>query len=175
LLGNVGIPAAIISWISIYSETIFPQKKKTLIFIYTVFSIIFEIYLFYFLFFSASAPVEELIGIIPNPANPMDIDYKGFVFVYLLISIITAVGTGIHFSLISMSIKEDSLIVWKGRFLFLAFSLFCFSAVFDALFEINLILLIIIRICLILSVFCFYVGFISPKWLKNILSISTED
>lgn len=173
LIGTAGVPAAIISWIAIYSNTIFPQKKKLFVLIYFVFSMIFEIYLIYFLFLAPSAPVEQLIGIIPNPANPMDIDYKGFLFVYLLISIITAVGTGLHFSLISMNIKEDPLIVWKGRFLFLGFTLFCFSAVLDALFEINLIFLIIIRISLILSVFFFYVGFISPKWLKKILSISS--
>ncbi|TXT53276.1 MAG: conserved membrane protein of unknown function [Promethearchaeota archaeon] len=173
-LGTAGIPIAIISWLEIYLSTILPKKKKILVLIYILFSIIFEFYLIYFLFWAPSAPVESLIGIIPNPENPMDIDYQGFIFVYLLISIILAVGTGLHFSLISMHIKEDPLIVWKGRFLFLGFSFFCFSAIFDALFKITLFLLMIIRISLILAIFFFYAGFISPKWLKNILSIPSD-
>ena len=128
-------------------------------------------YLFYFLLLAPGAPVNSLLGIIIDPANPMDIDYKGFVLIFLGLSILVACITGFHFAANSMKKEEIPEIRWKGKFLLIAFLFFGISAIFDALIEMSPLLLIIIRIILALAMFFFYLGFILPKWIKKILSI----
>jgi hypothetical protein len=173
ILGNAGIPIAIIAWLYVYKFNVYPKKGNKIIIIYVIFSIIFEIYLFYFTFISPDAPVKGLIGIIDDPSNPTDIDYKGLVLIYLGASILTACSTGIHFSIKSLKLKKNPEVKWKGRFLFIAFILFGFSAIMDAIVELNLFLLLIVRVFLSLTVLFFYLGFILPKWVQNLLSIQT--
>ncbi len=171
LIGTVGIPIAILAWLNVYLSTIKPKKKKLVLILYGIFSIIFELYLFYFLLLAPGAPVDSLLGIIIDPTNPMDIDYKGFVLIFLALSILTACITGFHFAAKSMKKEEPLEVRWKGRFLLIAFLFFGISAIFDALIEMDSLLLIIIRIILALAMFLFYLGFILPKWIKKILSI----
>ena len=171
LIGTVGIPIAILAWLNVYFSTINPKKKKLVLILYGIFSIFFELYLFYFLLLAPGAPVDSLLGIIIDPANPMDIDYKGFVLIFLGLSILTACITGFHFATKSMKKEELPEIRWKGKFLLIAFLFFGISAIFDALIEMGPILLVIIRIILALAMFFFYLGFILPKWIKKILSI----
>lgn len=171
LIGMMFVPIAILSWLYIYLTTIRPDKKKLVLTIYSIISIIFEIYLFYFLFFAPDAPVELLLGIFDDPTNPIDIDYKGFILIYLGLSVITSTITGIHFSIMSMKIKEDPSMVWKGRLLIIGFLLFGFSSIFDAMIEMVPIVLIFVRTLLAIGNVFFYMGFILPKWTKKILSI----
>jgi len=141
------------------------------IILYGIFSIFFELYLFYFLLLAPGAPIDSLLGIIIDPANPMDIDYKGFVLIFLGLSILTACITGFHFAVKSMKKEETPEIRWKGKFLLIAFLFFGISAIFDALIEMGPILLIFIRIILALAMFLFYLGFILPGWSRKLLSI----
>jgi len=171
LIGTIAIPIAILAWLNVYLTTIKPNKKKLVLILYGVLSIFFEIYLFYFLFLAPGAPLESLLGLINDPNNPMDIDYKGFVLIFLGISILTACITGFHFAANSMKKEEIPEIRWKGRFILIAFLFFGVSAIFDALIEMSPLLLIIIRIILALAMFFFYLGFILPQWVKKILSI----
>ncbi len=174
LIGTVGIPIAILAWLNVYLSTINPKKKKLVLILYGIFSIFFELYLFYFLFLAPGAPVNSLLGVIIDPANPMDIDYKGFVLIFLGLSILTACITGFHFAAKSMKKEEPPEIRWKGRFLLVAFLFFGISAIFDALIEMGPILLVIMRIILALAMFLFYLGFILPRWSKKFLSIKEE-
>ena len=171
LIGTVGIPIAILAWLNVYLSTLNPKKKKLVLILYGVFSIFFELYLFYFLLLAPGAPVNSLLGIIIDPTNPMDIDYKGFVLIFLGLSILTACITGFHFAAKSMKKEEPPEIRWKGKFLLIAFLFFGISAIFDALIEMGPILLVIMRSILALAMFLFYLGFILPKWIKKILSI----
>ncbi|MHA1318732.1 MAG: hypothetical protein ACTSQ1_02850 [Promethearchaeota archaeon] len=171
LIGTVGIPIAILAWLNVYLSTINPKKKKLVLILYGIFSIFFELYLFYFLLLAPGAPIDSLLGIIIDPANPMDIDYKGFVLIFLGLSILTACITGFHFAVKSMKKEETPEIRWKGKFLLIAFLFFGISAIFDALIEMGPILLIIIRIILALAMFLFYLGFILPGWSRKLLSI----
>lgn len=171
LLGTVTIPIAIIAWLNVYLTTLKPKRKKIILISYGILSVVFEIYLFYFLYFAPGAPVNSLLGIMDDVSNPTDMDYKGFVLIFLGLSIITACVTGFHFSITSVRLKESQSLVWKGYFLFVAFLLFGISAIFDALIDMNTITLIIIRIILAISMFFFYLGFILPKWIKKILKI----
>ena len=170
-IGLVGIPIAILAWLDVYMTTIRPEKKKAVLLTYAIYSVIFEIYLMYFLYLAPGAPVRPLIGEFDNPNNITDIDYRAFVLVYLASSIGLAVITGIHFSIMSMKIEEGRALKKKGQFLLIAFILFGISAVFDAVVPMNAALLILIRIMLMATTFFFYVGFILPKWMKKILSI----
>ncbi len=171
LIGTVGIPIAILAWLNVYLSTIKPKMKKPVLIIYGIFSIFFELYLFYFLLLAPGAPVDSLLGIIIDPTNPMDIDYKGFVLIFLGVSILTSCITGFHFALKTMKKEESPEIRWKGRFLLIAFLFFGISAIFDALIEMDPILLVIMRIILALAMFLFYLGFILPRWSKKVLSI----
>ncbi|MHA2289580.1 MAG: hypothetical protein ACXABG_12410 [Promethearchaeota archaeon] len=172
--GTVGVPIAILAWLNVYTQTLKPNRKKLVLAIYGLISIFFEIYLFYFLIFAPGAPVNSLLGIINDPSNPYDIDFKGFVLIFLGLSIITACITGFHFALNSMKKEELPEIRWKGRFLFVAFLLFGVSAIFDAIIEMDPILLVIMRILLVVANFLFYLGFILPSWSKKLLSIKEE-
>ena len=174
LIGTVGVPIAIIAWLNVYLSTLKPKIKKPVLIIYGLLSIIFELYLFFFLFLAPGAPVNSMLGLINDPANPMDIDYKGFVLIFLGLSILTACITGFHFAVKSMKKDELPEIRWKGRFLLVAFLLFGISAIFDSIIEMGPILLVIMRILLALGNFFFYLGFILPSWSKKLLSIKVE-
>ncbi|MHA1105073.1 MAG: hypothetical protein ACTSPN_05045 [Promethearchaeota archaeon] len=175
LLGTAGIPIAIIAWLNVYLSTLKPERKKVVLICYGIISLIFEIYLFYFLYFAPEAPVSSLLGIIDNVSNPTDIDYKGFVLIFLGLSIVTACVTGIHFAVASIKLKESQALKWKGYFLLVAFILFGISAIFDALIDMNAMTLIIIRIILVISNLFFYLGFILPGWVKKLLSIKESE
>ena len=174
LIGTVGVPIAILAWLNVYLSAVNPKKKKLVLIIYGVISIFFELYLFYFLFFAPGAPIHALLGIINDPTNPMDIDFKGFILVFLGLSIVTACLTGFHFAINSMKKEEEQEIRWKGRFLLLAFFLFGISAIFDAIIEMGPVLLLIMRILLVIANFFFYLGFVLPRWSKRFLSIKEE-
>ncbi|MFX1356497.1 MAG: hypothetical protein ACFFA8_04360 [Promethearchaeota archaeon] len=171
LLGNLFIPIAILAWINVYMTTYKPERKKIVLLLYGIFSIGFEIYIFSFLFFAPGAPIETILGVFTDIHNPIDIDYKGFVLIYLGVSIITACMTGIHFAIKSIKEKVDKSIVWKGRFLFVAFLCFGVAAIFDAIIEMTPLLLLVIRIILATNTFLFYLGFILPKWARKLLKI----
>ena len=172
VIGLAGVPIAIIAWLDIYMNTINPGKKNLVLILFTIFSVIFEIYLFYYLNFAPGAPVEEVLGVFDNPENITDIDYRSFVLIYLTSLIGIAVITGIHFSIMSMKIEENPEFKYKGRFLFVAFILFGVAGIFDAIVPMDVFLLIIIRLVLMATTFCFYVGFILPKWVNKLLKIA---
>ena len=174
LIGNVAIPIAILAWLNVYLSTLNPKKKNLVLIIYGSLSIFFELYLFYFLIFAPGAPVNSLLGVINDPTNPMDIDYKGFVLIFLGLSILTACITGFHFASKSMKKEELPEIRWKGKFLLIAFLLFGISAIFDAIIEMDPILLVVMRILLAVGNFFFYLGFILPTWSKKLLKIEEE-
>ncbi|MHA1147623.1 MAG: hypothetical protein ACTSR8_05210 [Promethearchaeota archaeon] len=175
IIGTIGIPIAILAWLDVYITTIKPDKKNIVLLLYGIVSIAFEIYLFYFLFAHPGAPVETMLGLFESEENFIDIDYKGFVLVYLALSIVIAVTTGLHFAMTSMKIENNPELNWKGKFLFIAFILFGISATFDAIIPMTPEILVIVRFGLMATTFFFYLGFILPKWMKKILSIEIEE
>jgi len=168
LLGTIFVPIAILTWLYIYLTTIKPAIRNHVLVVYGILSIIFEIYIIYFLFMAPGAPVKIMIGTFDNPDNPIDISYKGFILLYRAISILTASITGIHFSLRSMRSK-DIEVMWKGRFLLLSFLLFACLALADVLLLMTPILLVLLRVLLVMATIFFYLGFILPEWLKKLL------
>jgi len=167
LLGTIGVPFALYSWLQIYLPALHPNKKKIVTISTIIFSIVFYVYLIFFLFSAPGAPVDELIGI---KRNAMDIDYKGFVLVFLAFSLLVSTITGNDFSIASLKVK-DPVIRWKGRFLILSFNLFAIGAIGDGFIPLTPITLIIFRTFMLLANTFYYIGFIMPKWMKKILSL----
>ena len=167
LLGTIGVPIALYSWLQIYMPTLHRKQKNIVTIVTIVISIAFYIYVFVFLF-SLGDPVENLIGI---KRNPIDIDYKGFVLIFLAFSLIISTITGNDFSIASLKIKDNPEIKWKGRFLILSFNLFAVGAIGDGFLPLNPVTLVIFRTFLMLSSLFYYIGFIMPKWMKKILGL----
>ena len=167
LLGTIGVPIALYSWLQIYMPALHPKEKNLVTIITIAISIAFYVYVFVLLF-ALGDPVENLIGI---KRNPIDIDYKGFVLVFLAFSLIISTVTGNDFSIASLKIKDNPEIKWKGRFLILSFNLFAVGAIGDGFLPLNPVTLVIFRTFLMLSSLFYYIGFIMPKWMKKILGL----
>ncbi len=171
ILGTHFAPIAVHCWLEIYLRTVFPSKRKQVLICIDIVSVIFIVYVNYFLFIVPGAPSQVLLGVM-DLSTPIKINSSGFVAIYKSVAILTAGITGMHFGLKSLEIKEDIAMVWKGRFILLGFLIFAIAAITDTFIQMNALALVINRIFLTIAVFFFYIGFILPMWMKNILSIS---
>jgi hypothetical protein len=168
LLGTLGVPVALYSWLQIYMPALHPKQKNLVTIITIVISIAFYIYLFVFLF-ALGNPVDSIfIGI---KRSAIDIDYKGFVLGYLAFSLLVSTITGNDFSIASLKVKDNPVIKWKGRFLILSFNLFAIGGIGDGFIPLSPPTLIIFRTFLMLSSTFYYIGFIMPRWAKKILRL----
>jgi hypothetical protein len=167
LLGTLGVPIALIAWFQIYTPTLHPKLKKPLLISTAIFSLVYYIYVFFFLFYAPGAPVKSLIGI---KENAIDIEYTAFAFIFLAVSLLLSTITGNEFSIHSMK-NNDKTIKWKGRFLILSFNLFAIGAIGDGFLPLTTVTLIIFRIIMLLASTFYYIGFIMPKWMKKILKL----
>lgn len=170
-IGTLGIPIIPLAWFYIYTDILYPKLKKKVLLLIGIFSVVFYLYLYYFLFFTPNAPVVELIGI-RNRNNPLDIEYKGFVLAYILISSILSFITFIHFGINSMLTREQPKIQWRGRFLLVSSIFLIIAVIADGFFSLTTIYLIIVRVFLILSTILFYLGFMMPDWILKILKLN---
>ncbi|MFX1488921.1 MAG: hypothetical protein ACFFBI_07230 [Promethearchaeota archaeon] len=168
LLGTIGVPIALFSWLQIYMPALHQKKKGVVNLTIFCLSLAFYIYLFYFLFFFPFGPLDNVIGI---KRNPIDIDYRGFILVYLAISLLISTITGNDFSIASLKIKDDPVLVWKGRFLILSFNLFAIGAFGDGFITLTPTTLIIFRLFMVLASTFYYIGFILPKWMRKLLKL----
>ncbi|MFX1392575.1 MAG: hypothetical protein ACFFAH_03280 [Promethearchaeota archaeon] len=171
LIGTLGIPIIPLAWFYIYTDILYPQLKKKVLLCLGIFSIVFYLFLYYFLFFAPNYPIIELIGI---RNNPLDIEYKGFVLAYILISAVLAFPTFIHFGVNSMRTRDQPKIQWRGRFLLLASIFLIIAIIADGFFSLTEVFLIIVRIFLIFATLLFYLGFMMPDWLVKILNLNNE-
>lgn len=168
LLGTLGVPIALYSWLQIYMPALHKKHKDIVTLVIVCLSIAFYIYLFYFLFLAPGAPIDSVVGI---KRNPIDIDYKGFILVFLAISLLISTISGNDFAIASLRNKDNPEIQWKGRFLILSFNLFAIGSIGDGFIPLNPVTLIVFRLFLVLSNTFYYIGFILPKWMKKILKL----
>ncbi|HDZ18802.1 hypothetical protein LCGC14_1989510 [marine sediment metagenome] len=171
LIGTIGTPLALYAWLQIYMPALHKNQKGKAVWIIICLSIVFYIYLTVFLFLAPDAPVEGLIGI---KRSAIDIDYKGFVLVFLAFSLLVSTITGNDFSIASLKIKDNPVTRWKGRFLILSFNLFAIGAIGDGFLPLTPPTLIIFRLFLMLSSTFYYLGFMLPKWLRKLLKLEAE-
>ncbi|MFX0070926.1 MAG: hypothetical protein ACFFAO_07540 [Candidatus Hermodarchaeota archaeon] len=151
-------PIILICFATAVTDLLYKEKQKVIQLIVTIYAIIIEILLIYFLINEPSM-IGVLVGI-------TDAEY-GIIARYYLISVLAfLVIAGTLFA--RESLKSDRAeIKLKGKLLLPAFYLFAFSAIADAAIKLNTITLPLIRILVIISGILFYMGFILPESIKN--------
>jgi hypothetical protein len=160
LIGNILVPLAIVLWLLAFTEFLYTEKRKLILAIFAVISIVFEILFFIFLFLN-----PNLIG---QLNGPVDVNYESFIMVFLIIFLAIVVITGFLFANLSLKSKDPEVRL-KGKLLIVAYITFAVGALLDASVPFNELVVIIIRLILILSALCWYGGFILPKWMKKFL------
>ncbi len=160
LVGNIFIPFAIVMWLLAFTEFLYSEKRKLILSIFAVIGIIFEILFFIFLFLNP-ALIGELNG-------PVDVNYKSFIMVFLILFLSIVVITGFLFANLSLKSKDPEVKL-KGKLLIIAYIAFSVGALLDASVPLNELTIIFIRLILIVSAICWYGGFILPKWMKKFL------
>ncbi|MHA1915046.1 MAG: hypothetical protein ACW986_10580 [Promethearchaeota archaeon] len=160
LIGNIFAPFAIILWLLAFTEFLYKKKRKLILLVFSIFGLIFEI-LFLTILFLNPTFIGEL-----NP--PVDVNYKSFTMIFLIAFLSTMVVTGFLFANLSLK-SDDPEVKLKGKLLIIAYISFSVGALLDSAIPLNEALIIITRLILILSAFCWYGGFILPKWLKKYL------
>jgi len=157
LLGNLFVPVFIFFLMAAFTEIYYNDKQKLVLGIFGIIGVIVEIYFLYFLIIDPSVH-GELQGVV-------DIEFRGFLRIYLIFSILVVCVLGILIAI--NSIKSDTPeIKLRGKFLMAAFISWTFGAIADATIPLTVITLPIIRIILITSAIEFYIGFILPNWVR---------
>ncbi|TXT59932.1 MAG: conserved membrane protein of unknown function [Promethearchaeota archaeon] len=159
-IGNFFTPFGLISWLIAFTDMMYEDYKYPILIIYSILAIIFEIFLIFFLITDPSE-IGTISGIV-------DVSYRSFVMIYLLIVAITLIISGILFAKETMR-STNPKIKWSGRFILIGFISFNISAVLDGFFSTNTITLILVRILLISSMLEIYFSFNMPKFLERIL------
>ena len=151
------------------------DKQKLAVSLILIFSIVFEI-IFFTLFFTDI----DLIGVI-DPSRPFSADLGALLIIFLLISMLMMLTTGLQFALKSIK-SENKEIRLKGKLLRGAFITFTIATLLEKIARSILlgvvfqdphdpllsVMLAIVRVFLVLSAFAFYGGFLLPRWIKEI-------
>ena len=154
LIGNLFLPFGLILWTLVFTELVFTKYKKLLLIIFTIFSIVFEIILFY-------AIITDISLIIIIPSHDLNMNYTILWVVFQLIFSVVTLVSGLAFSW--KSIKHDNPeIKLRGKILFIAFASFLIGALLGIVD-----LPIPGNIVMITSSIEFYIGYILPDWVKN--------
>ncbi|MFX1391233.1 MAG: hypothetical protein ACFE9Z_14300 [Promethearchaeota archaeon] len=160
LIGNIFVPLAIVLWLIAFTEFHYPERRKLILLIFTLIGAIFEILFFTFLFSNPSL-IGELNG-------PVDVNYKSFIMIFLIIFLMIVVITGFLFANLSLKSKDPEVRL-KGKLLIVAYITFAVGALLDSSIPLNEALIIITRVILITSAIFWYGGFLLPKWMQKFL------
>jgi len=158
IIGNIFVPVALVCWIYSFSSMTYPEYKKKIVLIYSIISIVYEIFLIILLIID-----YRLIGYFETEFYLVSEIYPT---IYQLFAVVTAIVTGIIFTKKALE-SEDEEIRWKGRFLLTAFITFTIAAFAEAIILLTPLLLVIMRIILIFSTFAYYLGFFLPKFVSK--------
>ncbi|MGV9171503.1 MAG: hypothetical protein ACOC35_02885 [Promethearchaeia archaeon] len=157
-IGNFFIPVALITWIYSFVTLAYPEYKKKLFYPYTIISLGFMVFIVVALFTDYT-----LIGELENKLNSTHSDIS---LAFIIFTLVSTLVTGIVFAKQSLS-SENPTIVWKGRFLLLAFLVFIPGALLDAIVPPIPILLVLIKVLLMIGGVLYNFGFFLPKMIKN--------
>jgi hypothetical protein len=160
LIGNILTPFAIVLWLLAFTEFLYSEKRKLILLIFAILGVIFEILFFVLLFLDPNL-IGELNG-------PVDVNYKSFIMVFLIIFLMIVVITGFLFANLSLKSKDPEVKL-KGRLLIVAYISFSIGALLDSSIPFSEVTIILVRLLLILSAICWYGGFLLPKWMKKLL------
>jgi hypothetical protein len=160
LIGNTLVPLAIILWLLAFTVFLYTEKRKLILMIFAIIGASFEILFFIFLYLDPSL-IGELNG-------PVDVNYNSFIMVYLIIFILIVVISGFLFANLSLKSKDPEVKL-KGKLLIIAYITFSVGAILDSAIPLHPVTIIITRLILIVSAFCWYGGFLLPKWMKKFI------
>ncbi len=162
IIGNVFIPAAVVTWLAAFTKFIYPNKQKIVVILALITGIIFLIFFFYYL----EADIT-MIGILTG-TNQFDVQYNTVVVIYYTAILVILLITGYMFAKQSMK-SDNPEIRLKGKLLLLAFILYVVGALLDSFLLLDIGTLILFRGLQLAAAFIFYTGFILPNWMKKLL------
>jgi hypothetical protein len=162
IIGVAFIPVGFTLWIVVFTDLVYKKQQKLIIGIFIIYAIAFYIWFFYFVFIVGK---PEEVGFL---VGQTDIQFELITVIYFITVLVTALITGIMFSLKSMK-SEDPELKLKGKLLLVAFISFCVGAGLDAAIPLTWITFPIQRALEILAAICFYGGFTLPNWMKKLL------
>ena len=142
------------------TEIMFIENRKKIRLAFIILAIIWELIFTIFLLW---LPLDLLIDVV----SPVNASYGIVSTIFILYSIVIFALIGIFLarSLIQLGSTENKV---KGYFLISAFTLFIMGAILDSVLEIeNLSALLIPRLILISGGLIFYLGFITPNFIKK--------
>ncbi len=154
-IGNFFIPIFILFWLLAMEDLTNLGKKHIFTIVFSICSVIYEIFFLYFLITDYT-----LLG---KMQGPVDVNFSVLVIIYLFISLIILFLTGIIFAINSLR-TNDPRVKLKGKFLIVAFISFLLGTAFDIIITNP-----ITRLVLVLSAIFFYIGYILPPAIENLI------
>lgn len=158
ILTIVIIPVPAIMWLIAFSRLLGIRKNSSYIILVvsTLLFLVLDILLFYSYFTDPNPHTKYHYSSIYND-------------IILLGSLIFVLVSGLLFA--GQAYKsEDKRIKMKGKLLLIAFILFTIGAILDSLFTYSdFVINMTSRILLLISSILFYMGFILPRWVENLL------
>ena len=159
IIGAAPLPVTAFIWMIAFTDLLYRDKKKTILLIFGISGIAFEIALFTLLLID-----YNLVGTV---TSEVDAEYELFVTVYQIFLVLIVLVSGLLFA--RESLKSDSPeIKLKGKLLAAAFLSFVIGSLLEILSGISIVILILARIILISSSIEFYGGFILPRWMEKL-------
>ena len=159
ILGIAAAPIMTYSWIIGLNILLYEGKNKLLLIVYAIIFSLMDI-VFFIVLFGFPDLVPILVGIVSS--NHLDVSYKGFIMVMLVIIVLTVLITGIMVSWKSIK-STNPLIKLKGKVLLFSFTIWAIAATFDAVAPLSIVGVVIFRTILIIHALGFYIGWIMPK------------
>ncbi|MBD3214209.1 MAG: hypothetical protein GF311_16485 [Candidatus Lokiarchaeota archaeon] len=160
-LMNFFVAFIIVCWIYSFSDLIYPDSKNKIFIPYLIISVVYEL-IFIILFLLDYKNIGSYEG------SYFDFSRTLFTLIFALFVLVSALCTGFIFA--KESLKSDKPVIrWRGRFLLLAILIFTVSVALD-LFVFDPNYRFIIRIFLIVSSICYYLGFFLPENIANKLN-----
>ncbi len=159
-LATVFYPVLHVTWMQVFTELRYKEKQKTIMTVFWIESVAYEVYLVFSL---VTNPAEVGIHLAPFYAS-----FGTFVIIYFVASMALFLITGISFALfyLKSTSRENRL---KGYFLLVAFVLFIVGVFIDLIFQpVTPLSLVVARVVLIIAGFEFFIGFVMPHWIKLI-------
>jgi hypothetical protein len=159
IIGTNLWPIMVIAWTIVFTDLVYKKHQN----IFIILSVAYGIF-FYAVFYYLLLMDPNLIGYLKGYT---DVQYGLFIVFYAITLLIFELVTGTMFCNASLKSKNPEVRL-RGKLLLIAFILFAIGAALDTSVPLTLATLPIVRSFEISSAIIFYMGFILPKWTKNL-------
>ncbi|MFX1275283.1 MAG: hypothetical protein ACFFBP_18685 [Promethearchaeota archaeon] len=163
-IGNAFIPLFLFSWIIGMNILLFDGKNKIFVISYAILLSVMEIVFLLILFVAPPNLILLLIGSLDE--KNLNAEYEGFIFVLLIIIVITIFTTGLLMSRKLMKANKP-VIQLRGKLMLIGFIIWSVAATIDTRVPLEVIGVIIVRTLLIISAIDFYFGWVMPEFMQK--------